>query len=64
METFERLENDFNWRVSFAGENSSFKPKKLYVKLELHAPLPPHQLGLCMSAFELEFKTLVDTAQK
>ena len=64
METFKRLENDFNWRVYFAGEKNSFKPKKLYVKSELRAPLPPHQLGLCMSAFELEFKTLVDTAQK
>ena len=58
MEAFERLENDFNWRVYFAGENSSFKPKQLYVKTELCAPLPPHQLGLRMSAFELEFKKL------
>ena len=58
IEAFERLENGFNWRVYFAGENNSFKPKKLYVKSELHAPLPPHEIGLRMSAFELEFKKL------
>ena len=57
-EAFERLENDFNWRVNFAGEHDSFKPKKLYVKSELRAPLPPHQFGLRMSAFELKFKKL------
>ena len=40
------------------GEQGSFKPKKLFVKSELHAPLPPHEFGLRMSAFELEFKKL------
>ena len=58
MEAFERLENDVNWRVYFVGEQGSFKPKKLFVKSELHAPLPPHEFGLRMSAFELEFKKL------
>ena len=40
----------------FAGEQSSIKPKKLNVKSELRTPLPPHESGLRMSAFELEFK--------
>ena len=42
----------------FAGKQGSFKPKKLYAKSELRAPLPPHPFGLRMSAFELEFKKL------
>ena len=35
MEAFERLENDFNLKVHFAGEHNSFKSKKLYVKSDL-----------------------------
>ena len=60
MEAFERLENDFNWKVHFAGEQNDFKPKKLYVKSDLRAPLPPPQLGLRLSAFELQFKSSLD----
>ena len=64
MEAFERLENDFNWRVHFAGEHDSFKPKKLYVKSDLLALLRSHQFKLRISAFELEFKTLFGRCPK
>ena len=44
MEAFERLENGFNWTVYFAGENSSFKPKKFMSSQNCVPPSRPTNL--------------------
>ena len=65
MEAFERLENLFNWRVHFTGKDSDHpKSKKMYVKSNLIAPVPPPAIGLRLSNFELQFKKLFGNRQK
>ena len=65
MEAFERLENLFNWRVHFTGKDSDHpKSKKMYVKSNLIAPVPPPAIGLRLSNFELRFKKLFGNRPK
>ena len=60
MESCEETERSVGWKVYFSGEedNQDFIKSKMYMKSTNQPPIPPPQISLRMSNFEIQLRKL------